>query len=287
MKRLLAMITMVSLAMSVGCSSSLEKEAVKRAREHWKLTQIGGVSYLCEITVPYTPTETIQALKDSVTATKTEIAANEQAYRSLVVAELNYKSLVEAMKKGVDVSKELKEAISDLTGKAKALGIGLDGSAKALTNLTEVQMKNRLEKTRATIADLKRQIAELTTASKTVFELRNIKVEVSPSSLSEADKLNGVEWGGQVRLEAEAFRRYSPQPYSGGKPDKAWSDWVSPAQAAKAGLVTAAKGYVDTLGVGKIKGEWKVVQSLTAGELAGLRPGDVTFKQVEASDLPR
>jgi len=203
---------MLLLATSVGCSSSLEKEAMKHAREHWKLTQLDGSNYLCEITAATKPS-----------------------------------------------------------------GIGAVGSK----------------------------------ASKTVFELRNIKVEVSSNSLSEANKLNGVEWEGQVHLEAEAFRHYSPQPYSGGKPDKTWSDWisraeatkgyvdalgvqnktwsnrVSRAQAAKAGPVTAAKGYVDTLGVQKIKGEWKVVQSLTAGGLAGLRSGDVIFKQVEASDLPK
>lgn len=107
-------------------------------------------------------------------------------------------------------------------------------------------------------------LCEIMGASKTVFELRDIKIAASTSTLSEADKLNGVEWGGQVHLEAGAFRSYN------GDPGKTWTEWLSPLQAPM--------GYVDTLVVQKIKGKWDVSE---------LRPSNVTFKQVDQSDLPK
>ncbi len=107
-------------------------------------------------------------------------------------------------------------------------------------------------------------LCEVTGASKTVFELRDIKIAASTSTLTEADKLNGVEWGGQVHLEAGALRTYS------GQPGTTWTEWVSP--------LHAPLGYVDTLVVQKIKGKWEVGQ---------VRASDVTFKEVNSSDLPK
>ena len=100
-------------------------------------------------------------------------------------------------------------------------------------------------------------LCEIIAASKTVFELRDIKIAASTSTLSEADKLNGVEWGGQVHLEAGAFRSYN------GIPGTTWSEWLSPPQAPM--------GYVDTLVVQKIKGKWDVSE---------LGPSNVTFKKL-------
>jgi hypothetical protein len=45
--------------------------------------------------------------------------------------------------------------------------------------------------------------------------------------------------------------------------------------------------YADNLSVRKIKGEWEVVRSFATGELLDTHPPDITFKQVEASDLPK
>ena len=109
-------------------------------------------------------------------------------------------------------------------------------------------------------------LCEIGGAAKTVFELRDIKITASTSTPSEADKLNGVDWAGEVHLEAGALRTYSGEPGTG----TTWSEWVSPLQAPL--------GYVDTLVVRKIKGKWEV------GEL---RPANVTFKQVDQSDLPK
>ena len=107
-------------------------------------------------------------------------------------------------------------------------------------------------------------LCEITGTTKTVFELRDIKITASTHALSEADKLNGVDWAGEVHLEAGALRTYS------GVPGTSWSEWVSP--------LKAPMGYVDTLVVQKIRGKWEV------GEL---HPSNVTFKQVDQSDLPQ
>jgi cellobiose-specific phosphotransferase system component IIA len=39
---LLALMTVFQLIVSAGCGSSLENEALKRAKEAYKLTQLGG-----------------------------------------------------------------------------------------------------------------------------------------------------------------------------------------------------------------------------------------------------
>ncbi len=184
MKSIVPMITIVVLAISGGCGSSVEKEAVKRAKECWKLTQIGGSTYLCEITVETHPS-----------------------------------------------------------------GFGAVGTG----------------------------------ASKTVFELRGIKLEVSASTLSEADKLNGVEWAGSVRLYS-SFRRYAPQPYSGAAADKTWSDWRSAEPTATSSV---ADSYIDGMRVTKMKGKWEVVPAPENYTRRFFGPRDVTFKQVEPSDLPK
>ena len=154
MKILVPMLAMVVLAMSVGCGRSLDNEAVNSAKEYWKLTQIGGSTYLCKI------------------------------------------------------------------------GAG----------------------------------------AKTVYEFRNIKVHVTPQSLSEADKLNGVEWRGSVSLKADAVRRYRSLSSYSGELDMTWSPWFST-------NTSSAEEYMD---LQKSQGEWKFSRF----------DGD-TFKQVEASDLPK
>jgi len=114
-------------------------------------------------------------------------------------------------------------------------------------------------------------------AAKTIFEFRNSKLVVVPDSLSEADQLNGLEWGGKVRLEVQAFRRYSPQNHFGIAPDKTWANWVSP----------AAVGDFLILNVSKTKGEWKVFPATGDSGLIPYLQGEGTFKRVESADLPK
>ena len=114
-------------------------------------------------------------------------------------------------------------------------------------------------------------------ASKTLFEFRNSKLVVFPDLLTEADKLNGLEWRGQVHLEVKAVRRYSPQNHFGIAPDKTWANWVAPTTA----------GDFLVLNVSKTKGEWKVVPATGDCELLPYIQGDGSFKRVESSDLPK
>jgi hypothetical protein len=52
----------------------------------------------------------------------------------------------------------------------------------------------------------------------TLHEYRDVSFAVTPRSLSEADKLNGIRWAGTFTLAAKAFRQQS-------KYSKQWSKW--------------------------------------------------------------
>ena len=125
------------------------------------------------------------------------------------------------------------------------------------------------------------------TTEKTVYELRNFRIGLGLGPPSEVDKLNGVEYDGIAGLFAAACRRYSPQPQLGGQPNKTWSDW-SPASAFPAsGSSQDTGGCVDQLRVRKVHGEWTVAQWRGYDESLYCVPQNATFKQVEASDLPK
>ena len=105
---------------------------------------------------------------------------------------------------------------------------------------------------------------------KTIYELRNVRLELFPKQLSEADKLNGAEWTGDIGLKADAGRNYcsqsrhDPSSIFGTEtlpPDTTWSRW--------GGNFSLVATYH------KDNGTW------TTDELTLF-----TFKQVEASDLP-
>jgi len=183
--------TVFPLIVSAGCGSSLENEALKRAKEAYKLTQLGGSYYLCETT----------------------------------------------------------EAES--------------GPPPKIGEFTSRRL------------------------SKTLYELRSIRFEVSSRELSEADRLNGIEWAGWVHLKADAFRRYCPQPDSGSEPDKTWSQWISDAPAAKPSASAGRNKYIDAMMITKTKGQWEVVPAPQSVERLFSGVGNLTFKQVEQSDLPR
>jgi hypothetical protein len=166
-KNLLAMTMLFSLAMSVGCRPAGEDEAVKRAKECWKITDLGGATYLCAITTEPNP-------------------------------------------------------------------------------------------------------------SKTVFELRDIQMKVGLGPTSDVQKLNGVEYDGIVNLVAAACRR--------GQPHKTWSEWSA---ASGSTHEDRRGGCVDALRVRKVHGKWEVVQYHHSGQSFYCVPENATFKQVEASDLPK
>jgi hypothetical protein len=123
--------------------------------------------------------------------------------------------------------------------------------------------------------------------STTVIELRNAVVQVLPHSVNEAEKLNGTEWAGAVRLNADAHRTYRPRTFAGEQPDKAWSHWVSGGTEGARHSTYASRNpendkEMDTVTVRKVKGQWEVVPPFQFGWSQ-----DYTFKQVEPSDLPK
>lgn len=108
-----------------------------------------------------------------------------------------------------------------------------------------------------------------------LYEYRNPKFVIRPNGLSEADKLNGIEWSGEVSLTSEAFRTYSKEKWGEGfinsnppPPDKTWQEWKS------------GGGWQPLVFV-RIKGKWQMIKQPSIGE------GRQIFKQVDTSDLPK
>ncbi len=195
MRSLISVVTMVLLVVSGGCGGvlgggSLENEAAKRAKEHWRLTEIGGASYLCEV--------------------------------------------------------------------------------------------------RGTVIEAQKNESRTEWGSAVVFELRNPKVEVTRSSLTEAEKLNGVEWRGSVYMKVDAFRRCPPESFGGPTPTRTWSAWLSDNPSSLVLMLKKASGhYTDEMRVEKINGEWKVSPCNPNWAAIGGEPWHAKFKQVEPSDLPK
>jgi hypothetical protein len=103
---------------------------------------------------------------------------------------------------------------------------------------------------------------------KTIFELRKANVVVYPDSLSEADKLNGLEWQGSVGLCAEAARSYCDYSYPV-QPANSWSAW-RPGEFGS--------GRILGINCEKRNGKWKIVRGVIEG---------TTFNKVEQSDIPK
>jgi hypothetical protein len=155
--------------------------------------------------------------------------------------------------------------------------------------LTELGEAYFLCETRGTDFPIQIDKAERRWESPIVFELRNPRIEASSNSLSEAEKLNGVEWAGFVYIKADAFRRCPPQ--FAANSSSTWSSWLSDdnPNASFGGVYTGstnARGhYTYQFTVTKIKGEWRVTP-LHPEEPTG-EPYYVNYKKVEPSDLPR
>jgi len=112
---------------------------------------------------------------------------------------------------------------------------------------------------------------EENTLETTVFELRNVHVHLQPYGISEADKLNGVEWKGLVSLKCDAVRIYRSkrsQFRPAELPDTTWGQW---------GDQNTYTGCLSDMA--KINGKWSDPTTNSTGK--------ITFKQVEASDLPK
>jgi hypothetical protein len=109
---------------------------------------------------------------------------------------------------------------------------------------------------------------------KIVYEVQDLKISVFPNEISAAERLNGVEWEGDMTLVSRVYRFYSPQglvPFMEEKTQaNTWSEW-------KDGQVWAKMAYK------RSKGTWEQGRKVLAPEtsLEG-----VPIK-VEPADLPK
>jgi hypothetical protein len=100
-----------------------------------------------------------------------------------------------------------------------------------------------------------------------IFEFKELSITVAPSTspISEADKLNGIEWKGTTMLVAKASRAFA-NPFGGGS----WMDWKN-----------GAKAFQETphASIAKIKGQW-LIEALPWSFSAGM-------KVIKCSQIPK
>jgi hypothetical protein len=109
-----------------------------------------------------------------------------------------------------------------------------------------------------------------TDTERIIYEMRNVRIQILPEKISDADKLNGTEWKGQILLRADALRSYSPQrgkDASGSiqQPDTTWSPW------SDSEFVVQVERTHDKWNVEELSPQTRLIK----------------FKQTEASDLPK
>lgn len=92
-----------------------------------------------------------------------------------------------------------------------------------------------------------------------LYQFKNPKVTVTSEQLTQADKLNGIEWKGSLYFSAEAWRNYY---------DGQWSEWRQNFMGVTAGLSGSLV---------KKNGEWQVAK--------GLKPD--SFERIDCSNIPR
>lgn len=95
-----------------------------------------------------------------------------------------------------------------------------------------------------------------------LYQFKNPKVSVKSQDLTQADKLNGIEWKGNSTFTAEAWRLYDVT----GK----WGPW-------RQGFTSLGVGLGVTMY--KQKGQWKF------GSDGNLKPN--SFEKVECSKVPQ
>jgi hypothetical protein len=96
----------------------------------------------------------------------------------------------------------------------------------------------------------------------TLYQFKNPKVSVRSEKLIRADELNGVQWKGNSRFSAEAWRTYSAQ---GG-----WTAW-------RQGFISLAAGL--SVDLYKQNGQWKF------GSTGDFKPD--SYEKTDCSHLPQ
>ena len=118
-----------------------------------------------------------------------------------------------------------------------------------------------------------------------LFELRTASLEIWPNPISDADRLNGIEWEGTLKLNSGAVRCYIRE---GGfdvtvrrqapDKDKKWSEWKS----------NGREGFFLQVNAKKVNGNWERRSSAPSGLYDALFGfGDNGFTKVNVSDVPK
>ena len=97
---------------------------------------------------------------------------------------------------------------------------------------------------------------------KTLLQYKKLDVTVESKPLSEADKLNGIEWKGESALNPVAYREYVY------KLEK-WDDWRNGVPQGPAVRVT----------VRKQNGQWHVGENIVVNEMK--------YEKIDCKDIPQ
>ena len=109
-----------------------------------------------------------------------------------------------------------------------------------------------------------------------IRELKDPTISIYSEMVSDADRLNGLEWTGHVGLSGKANRYYfyfhSPLS-TRSEPDRVWSEW-------KTSLDMNAPSPLG-VSVEKRKGKWQITESERRAGMLG------KYRQISTSDIPR
>jgi hypothetical protein len=113
---------------------------------------------------------------------------------------------------------------------------------------------------------------------KLLAEMRHVSVDVEPWDVSEASKLNGVEWEGTVSLQFEAIRLHPQVMFSSSDKtfhpnNETWSQWETNPSFVRFGTGCFSYTFSTFTKLKRVNGCWQVV--------AG------SFEKVQPSDLPK
>lgn len=107
-----------------------------------------------------------------------------------------------------------------------------------------------------------------------LYQLKNASFYVKETPLTEATKLNGIEWQGRIVIIATAHRKR----YTDNSGWSSWTDGVPPSQSDLAPLVEARSLF--DKGFSKKNGQWEI------GEDGKDTDGKSTHTKPDCSTIP-
>lgn len=142
------------------------------------------------------------------------------------------------------------------------------GDVDAVTAVRNELMKRWVQTPDGWVSEFPSQVTYLTqqraSAESYYRQRKSLEFEVQPQEVSDADKLNGLEYRGYVELKSTPMRLYNdPNSF---KP-KQWSPWN---QSEPAG---------STFGIRKVKGQWAAYGD--GYPIMGTKPSSATLGQIK------